>query len=184
MMTMARAFGFVKDKASVIVIGLDNSGKTTLLNCLKPTDGSHQFLESTPTIGFTMEHFRRGKLDFKCFDMSGQGKYRSLWETYYKDAQVIIWVIDSTDHFRMCEVKDELDTTLSHPDIKDSDISILLFANKMDLPDALTPNECMEQLELEKIRHRDWHISACNAFTGDGVVEGIDWLSRSIAKRQ
>ena len=183
-MTMARAFGFVKDKASVIVIGLDNSGKTTLLNCLKPSDGSHQFLESTPTIGFTMEHFRRGKLDFKCFDMSGQGKYRSLWETYYKDAQGIIWVIDSTDHFRMCEVKDELDTTLNHPDVKDSDISILLFANKMDLPDALTPNECMEQLELEKIRDRDWHISACNAFTGDGVVEGIDWLSRSIAKRQ
>ena len=71
---------------------------------------------------------------------------------------------------------------MSHPDIKDSDISILLFANKMDLPDALTPNECMEQLELEKIRHRDWHISACNAFTGYGVNEGIDWLSRSIAE--
>jgi ADP-ribosylation factor-like protein 6 len=130
-MTMARAFGFLKEKASVIVIGLDNSGKTTLLHCLQESGESKKFFESTPTIGFAMETFRRGKLDFKCFDMSGQGKYRSLWETYYKDTQAIIWVIDSTDHFRMCEVKDELETTLNHPDIKDSDISILLFANKV-----------------------------------------------------
>ena len=34
--------------------------------------------------------------------MSGAGRYRNLWEQYYKDAQAIIFVIDSSDKLRMC----------------------------------------------------------------------------------
>ena len=91
MVRLAKTFGILRNKASVVVVGLDNSGKTTLLNYLKPDHGM-MLKEVTPTIGFTLEKFRRGKLDFTCFDMSGQGKYRSLWEKHYENCDAIIWV--------------------------------------------------------------------------------------------
>jgi len=47
-----------------------------------------------------VEKFSHTKIDFTCFDMSGQGKYRSLWEKYYAEAEAIIFVIDASDELR------------------------------------------------------------------------------------
>ncbi len=41
-----------------------------------------------PTAGFAIEQFTKGLIDFTVFDMSGQGKYRPLWESYYDRAEV------------------------------------------------------------------------------------------------
>ena len=49
---------------------------------------------------------------FTAFDMSGQGRYRNLWEHYYRDCQGIIFVVDSSDRLRMVVAKDELDMLL------------------------------------------------------------------------
>jgi ADP-ribosylation factor-like protein 6 len=62
-----------------------------------------------------MQKFSTDKVNFTVFDMSGAGKYRSLWEHYYSDVQGIIFVVDSTDAERMDVVKNELFTLLSHP---------------------------------------------------------------------
>ena len=64
--------------------------------------------------------------------MSGQGRYRSLWEHYYADVQAIIYVVDSTDKIRMCVAKEELDQLLNHEDIKRSKAPILFYANKVN----------------------------------------------------
>ena len=91
--------------------------------------------------------------------MSGQGRYRNLWEHYYKECQGIVFVVDSSDKLRMVVAKDELDMLLQHPDIRSRKIPILFFANKMDIPGALTPFECSQQLELDRISDRPWHIA-------------------------
>ena len=52
---------------------------------------------------------------FTAFDMSGQGRYRNLWEPYYKECQGIVFVVDSSDKLRMVVAKDELDMLLQHP---------------------------------------------------------------------
>jgi len=57
---------------------------------------------------------RTGDLHFTMFDMSGQAKYRNLWEHYYTDTDAVIFVVDSADAVRMCVVKDELNTILAH----------------------------------------------------------------------
>lgn len=49
---------------------------------------------------------------FTAFDMSGQGRYRNLWEHYYKECQGIVFVVDSSDKLRMVVAKDELDMLL------------------------------------------------------------------------
>ncbi|XP_055500549.1 ADP-ribosylation factor-like protein 6 isoform X3 [Leucoraja erinacea] len=115
-------------------------------------------------------------LSFTVFDMSGQGRYRNLWEHYYKEGQAIIFVIDSSDKLRMVVAKEELDTLLNHPDIKHRRIPILFFANKMDLRDALSSVKVSQMLRLENIKDKAWHICASDALKGEGLQEGVDWL--------
>lgn len=85
----------------LIVVGLDNSGKSTILGHLKP-GGATTKVETVPTVGFSQEEFSKGNITFTAFDMSGQGRYRNLWEHYYKECQGIIFCIDSTDKIRLC----------------------------------------------------------------------------------
>lgn len=59
----------------------------------------------------------------------------------------------------MCVAKAELETLLQHANIRDTSIPIIFFANKMDIPGAMTPEECMEELELHEIRGKPWHIT-------------------------
>ena len=67
-----------------------------------------------PTIGFQVEEFTKNNVNFTIFDMSGQGRYRNLWEHYYDDTQAIIFVVDTSDKIRLCVAKDELDNLLGH----------------------------------------------------------------------
>ncbi|XP_067156437.1 ADP-ribosylation factor-like protein 6 isoform X2 [Apteryx mantelli] len=110
---LAGWLGLKKKEVHVLCLGLDNSGKTTIINKLKPSNAQTQ--DIVPTIGFSIEKFKTSSLSFTVFDMSGQGRYRNLWEHYYKEGQAVIFVIDSSDKLRMVVAKEELDTLLNHP---------------------------------------------------------------------
>ena len=92
---MGGSFG--KKKSKIIIVGLDNSGKSTMINRLKPKKvrkihvlNKIQYAEVdiAATVGFKVETFSKHKIDFTVFDMSGQSKYRSLWEQYYEESEV------------------------------------------------------------------------------------------------
>jgi ADP-ribosylation factor-like protein 2 len=52
------------------------------------------------------------------------------------------------------------------------------------LPGALSKDEIAAVLELDKMSMtRHWHIQACSAVTGDGLVDGVDWLVSDVAAR-
>ena len=78
-----------------------------------------------PTVGFSIEGFKYGGLHFQAFDMSGQSRYRNLWEKYYPELQGIIFVIDASDNLRFAVVKDEIDEMLNHDDIRNGNIPVL-----------------------------------------------------------
>lgn len=182
--SISQAFGLLKKEAKVLVVGLDNSGKTTLLNNLKLRRAALH--EVAPTVGFQVESFELGEIKFTAMDMSGAGTYRSLWETYYADAQAIIFVVDAADKIRMVVARDELEALLAHPDIKNAKakvtgdgggagssssssssaaagsaangIPILFFANKLDTPSALAAADVSVVMGLPAIRDRAWQI--------------------------
>lgn len=112
--------------------------------------------------------------------MSGHGRYRDLWEHYYKDCHGIIFVVDSSDRLRLVVVKEELDLLLQHPDICNRKIPILFFSNKMDCKDALSSVKIAAGLGMDKIMDKPWHIAASNALTGEGLQEGVEWLTQQI----
>ncbi|KAI8488196.1 PREDICTED: ADP-ribosylation factor-like protein 6 [Branchiostoma belcheri] len=176
--TLARWLGMKKKEVNVICVGLDNSGKTTIINKLKPQNAQQS--DIVPTIGFTVEKFASASLSFTVFDMSGQGRYRNLWEHYYKDAQAIIFVIDSSDKLRMVVAKDELEQLLNNQDILSKRIPILFYANKMDMKESLSAVKVSQMMGLEAIKDKPWHICASNAITGEGLPEGVEWVTDQI----
>lgn len=66
--------------------------------------------------------------------------------------------------------------------MKNSQIPILFFANKHDLPHAHPCEKVAESLELDKLEGRQWHIQSCDAVSGTGVDEGIKWLTETLKK--
>ena len=91
-----------------------------------------------------------------------------------------MFVVDASDRLRMVVAKDELDMLLQHPDIRTRKIPILFFANKMDMRDAMSSVKVSQVLGLERIIDKPWHICASNAVTGEGLHEGVEWLTGQI----
>lgn len=109
--------GLKRREANILVVGLDNSGKSTILNYLKRKEDRVE--EIVPTVGFTVERLsgldrHKANLAVTAFDMSGQGRYRNLWEHYYANVEAIIFVVDSTDALRLVVARDELEMMLKH----------------------------------------------------------------------
>jgi ADP-ribosylation factor 1/2 len=114
---------------------------------------------------------------------------RPLWRHYYQNTQGVIFVVDSNDRDRIDDSKDyehsakeELNRMLAEDELREA--VLLVFANKQDLPNAMKVQEVTERLGLNKLRDRQWYIQGCSAPTGDGLYEGLDWLSNTLSKRK
>ena len=175
---LGNLLGGKKKDANILVVGLDNSGKSSIINNLKAPETRLSTIPST--VGFTVEKFTANGLNFNAYDMSGHGRYRNLWEHYYKEVDAIMFVIDSSDRMRLVVAKEELSIMLNHPELKNKNLPILFFSNKIDVKGACSTVEIRNQLELDKIRNKSWHIFASNALNGDGVQTALDWLVPAI----
>lgn len=167
------AFGEGK-KAYLLILGLDASGKTTLLNRLKSNEGC----VTIPTIGFNTETISYGRLSFTLFDIGGQKTFRNMWHHYFENCNGIVFVIDSNDSRRFQTVKEEIWKLLKHPML--NDIPFLFFANKQDLPNAVGKHTLIRNLDLLKIRGREWSVAESTVTEGYGIEEGFDWLSKNL----
>ncbi|XP_068147634.1 ADP-ribosylation factor-like protein 6 [Drosophila tropicalis] len=166
-----------KDKMTILVLGLNNSGKSTIINHFKKSNEQNAIM--VPTVGFMIEQFYSMGVNIKAIDMSGATRYRNLWEHQFKNCQGIIYVIDSSDRMRFVVIKDELDLVLQHPDLSRS-VPILFYGNKSDLEDSLSSVKIAAALSLENIKEKPWHICSSNAISGEGLGEGVQWLVQQI----
>ena len=158
----------------ICMLGLDAAGKTTILYRLKLAE----VVTTIPTVGFNVETVEYKNIKFTVWDVGGQDKIRRLWRHYFRGTDGLIYVVDSSDRDRITDTKEELDKMLMCQEMENA--VVLVLANKQDLPNAMTAAEVMEKLELQKLRHRKWFIQSTVAPTGDGLYEGLDWLSRSL----
>ena len=74
--------------------------------------------------------------------------------------------------------RDELHRMLNEDELRDS--ILLVFANKQDLPNAMSNVEVTAELGLYDLRYRKWYIQDCCATSGYGLTEGLDWFLNAI----
>uniref|UniRef100_A0A8C7FRI5 RING-type E3 ubiquitin transferase n=1 Tax=Oncorhynchus kisutch TaxID=8019 RepID=A0A8C7FRI5_ONCKI len=164
-----------KMEIRVVTLGLDSAGKTTILFKLK----QDEFMQPIPTIGFNVETVEYKNLKFTIWDVGGKHKLRPLWKHYYLNTQAVVFVIDSCHRDRLMEAHSELAKLLTEKELRDA--LLLIFANKQDVPGAESVEEMTELLSLHKLCcGRSWHIQGCDARSGTGLYEGLDWLSRQL----
>ncbi|UYV82237.1 ARF4 [Cordylochernes scorpioides] len=187
-------------------VGLDAAGKTTILYKLK----LGEIVTTIPTIefrgnqvvcaGFNVETVEYKNICFTVWDVGGQDKIRPLWRHYFQNTQGLIFVVDSNDRERIPEAQDELQKMLNEDELRDA--VLLVFANKQDLPNAMTAAELTDKLGLNQLRNRkvggimllfpvrllsswwwvQWYIQATCATQGQGLYEGLEWLSNELSK--
>ncbi len=167
---------FGKKELRILMVGLDAAGKTTILYKLK----LGEVVTTIPTIGFNVETVEYKKISFTVWDVGGQDKIRPLWRHYYQNTHGLIFVVDSNDRERIDQAKDELHRMLNEEELRDA--VVLVFANTQDLPNAIPVHEVTEKLGLNSMSHRQWFVQSTCATTGDGLYEGLDWLSRTLNK--
>jgi len=169
---------FGKQEMRILMVGLDASGKTTILYKLK----LGEIVTTIPTIGFNVETVEYKNISFTVWDVGGQDKIRPLWRHYFQNTQGLIFVVDSNDRERISEAREELGRMLNEDELRDA--ILLCFANKQDLPNAMNAAEVTDKLGLHALRNRNWYIQATCATSGDGLYEGLDWLSNQLKNRK
>mmetsp|Transcript_8526 Transcript_8526/g.25862 ORF Transcript_8526/g.25862 Transcript_8526/m.25862 type:complete len:239 (-) Transcript_8526:81-797(-) len=176
--SVQRALGLTREPTRLLVVGLDSAGKTAMLHKLK----LGEVVTTIPTIGFNVETVEHKSASFTAWDVGGRDKLRPLLRHYWKDIDGLIFVVDSSEResFRVDQARDELQRMMAEEDLED--VVLLVFANKQDLPNAMPVREVTDKLGLHDLRKRQWYIQSCSALTGDGLSEGLDWLSSTITR--
>ena len=166
-----------KQDQRILMVGLDAAGKTTILYKLK----LGEVVNTIPTIGFNVETVEYKSITFTVWDVGGQDKIRPLWRHYYANTQGLVFVVDSNDRDRVDAAREELHRIVNEDELKNTVITI--FANKQDMPNAMSAAEMTDKLGLHSLKHRDWYVQGCCATTGDGLHEGLDWMSATLTKK-
>ncbi|KAI9710187.1 MAG: ADP-ribosylation factor, Arf Arf6 [Chrysothrix sp. TS-e1954] len=197
---MGKIFG--QKEMRLLMLGLDAAGKTTILYKLK----LNQDVTTIPTVGFNVETVTYKNTKFNVWDVGGQDKIRPLWRHYFSGTQGLIFVIDSNDRDRMEEARVELARIIQDREMKDA--LLLVFANKQDINGgtpspaltlysaalieeegtamltyrtALRPKEVSDALQLDKVaKNHTWKVEPSCATTGEGIFEGLAWLSSHV----
>ncbi|XP_074690467.1 ADP-ribosylation factor-like protein 5B isoform X2 [Strix aluco] len=165
---------FGSQEHKVIIVGLDNAGKTTILYQFLMNEVVH----TSPTIGSNVEEIVVKNTHFLMWDIGGQESLRSSWNTYYSNTEFIILVVDSIDRERLSITKEELYRMLAHEDLRKA--AVLIFANKQDMKGCMTAAEISTYLTLSSIKDHPWHIQSCCALTGEGLCQGLEWMTSRI----
>ncbi|KAL7112444.1 hypothetical protein ACP275_04G003800 [Erythranthe tilingii] len=164
---------FGKKEVRIVMIGLDAAGKTTILYKLK----LGKVVSTIPTIGFNVETLEYKNISFNVWDAGSRERICSMWKHYFQNARGLIYVVDSNDRDRVEDAKDQLHMMLNQDELKEA--VLLVFANKQDISNAMNADELTDKLGLNSIQRR-WHIQSTCATSGEGLYEGLDWLSNNI----
>ncbi|KAJ6160558.1 hypothetical protein N7470_003954 [Penicillium chermesinum] len=159
----------LKDKEMrILMLGLDNAGKTTIVKRIMNEDVT----TVSPTLGFIIKtvDFMGYKLNI-CPD----------WKNYFEKTDTLVWVVDATDRLRVDDCREELAGLLLEERLMGA--SLLVFLNKTDVEQCMTEEEVRKRLDLDSIKTHKWTILPCSAMTGQNLNEGLEWVVQDAKDR-
>jgi ADP-ribosylation factor related protein 1 len=178
---------------SVLLLGLDNAGKTTFHEQVKalflPSAPAPK-LKTVPTVGQNVSTITLPDMYLKIWDVGGQHSLRKLWQSYYTSCHAIVFIIDSTDigdgslesdvTGRLEECRLVLEDVLGNEETEG--VPLLVLANKQDREDCVEVVRIKEGLVKRVFEGgrgagiRDSRVLPVSALTGTGVKEAVEWV--------
>ena len=92
LLTLLRKLKRSDNEARILVLGLDNSGKTTILKKLSEEDISHIM----PTQGFNIKSLMHEGFKLNVWDIGGQKSIRPYWRNYFDQTDALVYVLAAT----------------------------------------------------------------------------------------
>eukprot|EP00053_Salpingoeca_punica_P008705 m.77766 g.77766 ORF g.77766 m.77766 type:complete len:202 (+) comp14720_c0_seq3:176-781(+) len=173
-----------KEEYYILIVGLDNSGKTTLLEkvkqILKPKYKGVPAEKITPTVGLNVATIEYSGSNFVFWDLGGQRDLQTLWKNYYEECHGLVFVIDSCDAARLQESKEAFDMIVAQPMLKG--VPLLVWCNKQD-KDRAMPTADIKQVLNEaapRLGLRDCKVQGVSGFTGENISTGIEWMKQAV----
>jgi small GTP-binding protein len=156
----------------ILLLGLENTGKTTLLYKLL----FDKIIDTIPSIHANVETVEYKNHPLQIYDIRGCDKMRSVYPNYYSGTHAVIFMMDSRiEESFMLFWSIMNDTTLG-------DIPVLILINKMDRPGCPESTEVLEQFKLTELK-KTHMVQRCSVITGEGLFEGLDWLLSKLEKK-
>lgn len=175
-----------KDEYCVLILGLDNAGKTTFLEAAKTKFKKNykpmHHSKITTTVGLNIGQIDVSGIRMNFWDLGGQKELQCLWDKYYAESHGVIYIIDSSDREHIPASKETFDRVISSESL--AGVPLLVLANKQDVA------QCMGVREVKPVFNRNAHligrrdcmVMPVSALTGDGVEEGIRWLAECVKR--
>lgn len=162
----------------MVVLGLDNAGKTTLLHRLR-TGGEVRPFPPTDRPRQT-ETFECQNIQFQAWDLGGHEAVRHLWEDYVCDCSAVLFLIDGADEERLVEAGFELDALIGEKIVEGIPVAILI--NKCDLTDTvLSTSELCKKIQYDDLQRMQGNdnisIFRISVLRGQGYQSAFRWVS-------
>jgi GTPase SAR1 family protein len=154
-----------------LMVGLDGSGKTTILRQLKLNEA----IETCPVAGMNVEVFEYKNLRLTVSDLIDHAWHDTSFNA-------LIFVVDSVDEDRIQLGRKQLEELLENECLKDA--ALLVYANKQDLHNAFSAEEVSQRLGLHLLDNREWYVKESSAVGGDGLYEGLEWLLQAVHRKR
>ncbi|CAM9616224.1 unnamed protein product [Scytosiphon promiscuus] len=161
---------FYTRQLEVVLVGLENSGKTTLMNVL----ASGHPVDTVPTIGLNVKMIKRGGVQMKCWDIGGQAQYRGEWGRYTRGCDVIIYVDDGHAVKSAALARRELHRLLEDEELAST--PLLVLANKVDLEPHMTEDQVIRELNLDYVTANPWILIPISALKVVNIDQVLQWL--------
>ncbi|KAE8614826.1 hypothetical protein XENTR_v10008323 [Xenopus tropicalis] len=107
----------------ILVLGLDGAGKSSIIHAISTNTTRSS---SAPTHGFNSAQIIHQGLRIELLEVGGSQNLRTYWSQYLKNANVIVFVVDSTDNKRLHLARQELHRLLHEA----PDLPLMVLANK------------------------------------------------------
>ena len=158
-------------KKNVLMIGVYNAGKDTFLRSF----GVEVTCAEPITIGYPAFKVETNGLAIYCWSSTHEPPLCLAWRKLFDKPDAIIFIIDSTESDKVEETYKGFRMLIN--DTRVGKCPILIFANKQDLPNALSIEEVdalygFSDLENERLIR----IQPCSALQKTGLMEGLDWI--------
>lgn len=179
--TILQALNLTEKSGTIILLGLDNAGKTTLLHRLR----TNSVLQFPPTDRPNQESFKLGGVKFAGWDLGGHEAARYLWDDYVtQECGAIVFLIDAVDNQRLDEVRDELDNVvslISNNDEEESRVPLAILLNKCDLSEAMESRDIARAIDYVNIASRcgeeNVGMFRISVWKGQGYHKAFKWIS-------
>ncbi|KAI1452784.1 ADP-ribosylation factor family-domain-containing protein [Annulohypoxylon moriforme] len=166
--------GLFRKRTKLLLLGLDNAGKSTLLLRLM----SDHLGALQPTIHPTSTELIIGKLRCTTFDLGGHQQARRLWRDYFPEVGGIVFIVDAKDVERFDEAREELAALLAVDELED--VPFLILGNKIDNPFAVSEDELRYRLDIGHVMYRPIELFMCSVVERQGYGNGLRWLAQQI----